>query len=102
MQAGGRRFDPVRLHHGCLLGLRGVWMVVRDEVVAGDIRSDDLCCARRGCVSTVVIVRCLSVFFHSVKRLVRICACRDAGWSDPAGSERSFSPKSVTGLRTEA
>ena len=43
------------------------------------------------------------MFFVSVKRLVRICACRNLGWSDP-GEEcaRACSEAEDCGVRTEA
>ena len=70
MQAGGRRFDPVRLH--------------RVGVCREVVYPDRVCRVARGAYASVLVFGVSGVlFFGSVKRLVRPGACRGSGWSDP-------------------
>ena len=85
MQAGGRRFDSVRLHHGLVLGMVLAWLL-RESLGLGCVSGCDP--RWRGRLVRGLIC-CL--FFVSVKRLVRFCVRHD--WvSDPmiveCGQER--------------
>ena len=73
MQAGGRRFDPVRLHQGLGHYHGGFSDRVPWERHEARMR-------RCGFVGSGI-----QVFFGQVKRLVRFWLHRDAGWSDPVG-----------------
>ena len=74
MQAGGRRFDSVRLHQ-LVSRAAGEWIIAGKPDWAG-------CCTSRAVAWACAVLFDGTMFFVSVKRLVRICACRDRV-SDP-------------------
>ena len=76
MQAGGRRFDPVRLHH---IGVERMWVGHHGR------DPDRIPRLARGADASVLVsgFRYFVVFIVSVKRLVRFWTYRDPGWSDP-------------------